>query len=67
MSASPFQTIRQVAKSGLLSEHYLRLRLAQGKLPGFFVGNRFLVDYAALVELMHKEAMQACAPMESEA
>lgn len=65
MNDAPFQTIRQVAKSGLLSEHYLRLRLSQGKLPGFFVGNRFMVDYAALVDMMHRESVQSCTPNEA--
>ena len=53
----PFQTIRQVAKTGLISEHFLRLRLRQGKLPGFYTGTRFLVDYAALVDLLHAESL----------
>ena len=54
---APFQTIRQVAKSGLISEHYLRLRLKQSKLPGFYSGKRFIVDYEALVEMLHREAL----------
>lgn len=53
----PFQTIRQVASNSPLSEHYLRLRLKQGKLPGFYVGTRYLVDYAALLEMLHREAL----------
>ena len=40
-----FLTIRETAKTGLVSEHYLRLRLKQGKLPGFYVGTRYRVDY----------------------
>ena len=54
----PFMTIRQVAKSGLISEHYLRLRLRQGRLPGFYSGTRFIVDFDALVNLLHAEALQ---------
>lgn len=45
-----FQTIRQTAKAGILSEYSLRLMAAQGTLPGFYVGNRFLVNVDALVE-----------------
>lgn len=56
----PFQTIRQVASNGPLSEHYLRLRLKQGKLPGFYVGTRYLVDCAALMEMLHREALLSC-------
>lgn len=55
-SYAPFQTIRQVAKTGLISEHYLRLRLKQSGLPGFYVGTRFMVDVAALVETLHNES-----------
>ena len=62
MNDAPFQTIRQVAKSGLLSEHYLRLRLGRGELPGFFVGNRFMVDYAALEDMLHREALSQVIP-----
>lgn len=51
-----FMTIRQVAKSGPLSEHYLRLRLKQGCLPGFYIGTRFMVDYEALIEMLHQES-----------
>ena len=51
-----FLTIRQVARTGLISEHFLRLRLRQGRLPGFYSGSRYIVDYAALVELLHQEA-----------
>ena len=60
VNKEPFQTIRQVAAHGPLSEHYLRLRLKQGKLPGFYVGTRYLVDCSALMEMLHREAMLAC-------
>ncbi len=56
MSEHSFLTIRQVARTGLISEHYLRLRLKRSGLPGFYAGTRFLVDYAALVELLHRES-----------
>lgn len=53
------RTIRQVAATGLLSEHYLRIRQRQGKLPGIFVGNRFLVDVDALSAMLHEESASA--------
>lgn len=65
-SNAPFQTIRQVARTGLISEHYLRLRLQQGKLPGFYVGTRFMIDYSALVELLHSEARARVGAMPEE-
>ena len=36
-------TVRQVARTGLLSEHALRLMLKAGKLPAIFVGNKALI------------------------
>lgn len=43
-------TIRQVARTGLLSEHALRLMLKAGKLPAIFVGNKALINYDRLCE-----------------
>ncbi len=51
-----FQTIRQTAKLGILSEHNLRLRLAQGRLPGVYTGNRFLVNVPMLIERLDAES-----------
>lgn len=51
-----FQTIRQTAKLGILSEYNLRLRLAQGKLPGVYTGNRFLVNAPMLIERLDAES-----------
>lgn len=44
-----FKTIRETAREGILSEHSLRLMCAQGKLPGFYVGRRYMVNVDALV------------------
>lgn len=41
-------TIREIAKTGLLSEHALRLLLKEGKLPAIYVGNKALVNYDKL-------------------
>ena len=45
-----FKTIRETAREGILSEYSLRLLCAQGKLPGFFVGRRYMVNDDALIE-----------------
>lgn len=45
-------TIRQTAKRGPLTEHRLRLLQKQNRLPGFYAGNRFLVNYLKFVELL---------------
>lgn len=43
-------TVRQVARTGLLSEHALRLMLKAEKLPAIFVGNKALINYDKLCE-----------------
>ena len=53
-----FQTIRQVAKLGILSEYNLRLRLAQGRLPGVYSGNRFMVNVPMLERQLDAESEQ---------
>ncbi len=53
-----FMTIREVAKTGLISEHYLRLMTAQKRLPGIYSGNRFKVNYGALVEQLEHESRE---------
>jgi len=60
-----YRTIRQTAATGILSEHVLRLRQKQGRLPGFYSGNRFLVDVDALAELLRAEAMEAVVKKEA--
>lgn len=52
-----YPTIRQAARRGPLSEHTLRLMQKQGKLPGFFVGTHFRVNYTALLDQLQTESM----------
>lgn len=54
-----FLTIRKVAATGILSENFLRQLVAQGKCPGIRSGNRFLVNFPALCELLEAESMKA--------
>ena len=52
-SMPKYPTIRQEAKIyGLVSEHHLRLMLAQGRLPGFYTGKVFRVNHDRLVEVL---------------
>lgn len=46
-----FKTIRQTAATGILSEHRLRLMVAEGTCPGIQTGNRFLINVDALAEM----------------
>lgn len=45
-----FKTIREVAKTGLVSEHYLRIMVKKGECPCIHSGNRVLVNVPALRE-----------------
>lgn len=45
-------SIRQVAKTGLLPEHAIRLLLKEGKLPAIYVGKKALINYEKLVYLL---------------
>lgn len=43
-------TIREIASTGLLSEHALRLMLKEGKLPAIYIGKKALINYNRLYE-----------------
>lgn len=53
-----FKTIRQTAETGLISERQLRLMVAQGKCPGIYTGNRFMINVAALEELLEARSRE---------
>lgn len=53
-----FKTIRQTAAMGFIPEHYIRRLVTQGKCPGFYSGNRFLVNTGALMEQLDAESRQ---------
>lgn len=52
-----FLTIRQTARTKVLSEYTLRLMEKQGQLPGVRSGNRFLVNFPMLVEQLDRESL----------
>lgn len=54
-----FKTIRQTAATGILTEHRLRLMVAQGICPGIRTGNRFLVNVDALVAMLDAQSRKA--------
>jgi len=43
-------TIREIAKTGLMTEHALRILLKAGKLPAIYIGKKALVNYDKLCE-----------------
>lgn len=54
-----FKTVRQTAALRIISERNLRERIARGKCPGIKVGNRFMVNVDALLEMLDKESLKA--------
>lgn len=58
-------TIREIAKTGLLSEHALRIMLKAGKLPAIYIGNKALINYDKLCEqLSSLEADASAKPVQ---
>lgn len=54
-----YLTIREVAKTGLLSEYAIRLLLKQGKIPAIYIGNKALINYPLLIEQLNEESRKA--------
>ena len=51
-----YLTIRGFARKYNMSETMLRARLKQHLLPGFYSGNRFLIDVELFLELLREES-----------
>lgn len=51
-----FQTIREVARTGLAPEAFIRRLVAKGKCPGVYSGNRFLVNVEMLREYLEEQS-----------
>ena len=56
--ATRFMTIREVAATGILSEHHLRIMAKRGELPGIYAGTRFKVNYPLLIEKLNRDSME---------
>ena len=54
-----FLTIRETARTGILSEYSLRLMQKQGKIPCIMCGNKCMVNYPLLVEQLNAESRKA--------
>ena len=50
MQEKTFMTIREVAKTGILSEHTIRLMVKAGEVPHIMAGNRVLINYPKFIE-----------------
>ena len=55
-SKPKMMTIRQFAKTGLLTEHAIRMLVKQRKIPAVFIGSKALLDYDAVTEAIQKLA-----------
>jgi hypothetical protein len=47
-------TIREVARTGLFSEHALRLFTKQGRIPALYINSKALLDYNTVVEYIRR-------------
>lgn len=48
-------SIRQIAATGLISEHALRLLVKQNKVPVLYVGKKVLINYRLLENVLNRE------------
>ncbi len=53
-SIPKMMTIREIARTGLLSEHALRLYTEQGKIPALYINSKALLDYNTVVEYIRR-------------
>lgn len=53
MDPPKMMTIREVAATGLLTEHALRELARANRLPAIQVGNRMLINYTKLVDQLN--------------
>ena len=65
MKQPNMMTVREVAKTGLLSEHALRIMLKAGKLPAIYIGKKALINYDKLCEQLSAVGEDADNPSES--
>lgn len=47
-------TVRQVAKTGIISEYALRQLVKQGKVPCIALEHKVLINFDAFVEQLHQ-------------
>ncbi len=54
-----FMTIRETAKTGILSEYTLRLMQKQKKVPCIMCGNKCMINYPLLIEKLNIDSEKA--------
>lgn len=58
MKNALFQSPREFARRGIKSEHAIRQDIAAGRVPGFYTGNRFVIDSEAYVAQIKAECLR---------
>lgn len=61
---SKMMSIRQIARTGILTEHALRVLLKAGKLPAVYIGRKALINYDVLCAQL--DALQSSVPQRIE-
>lgn len=54
-----FLTIRETARTGILSEYSLRLMQKQGKIPCIMCGKKCMVNYPLLLQQLNEDSKKA--------
>ncbi len=57
-------TVREIARTGLLSEHAIRIMLKAGKLPAIYIGKKALINYDNLCAALHELESSFICPQE---
>jgi len=66
MKEVKFKSIREIAKTGLISEYYLRAMVKKGDCPGIKSGKKFLINEVALIEKLDAMSREADADEDSD-
>ena len=53
---SHWPTVRQAAARGPLTERALRRGIREGWVPGVYIGNRFLINYERLIQVLEEKS-----------
>lgn len=58
-------TVREIARTGILSEHAIRIMLKAGKLPAIYIGKKALINYDNLCTALHELESDVTKPQET--
>ena len=58
MKNRDFQSAREFARRGVKSEAAIRREIAAGKVPGFYSGNRFVINCELYLNQIQEECLR---------